>query len=339
MESLNVQNGGKRGSSRKGPSKKQLAALAKGRAIRAKNIRNNRSGNKKSSNKKTSQKGGAGHRTRSVSRKAKRNWGKLKAASSANAFISFTKKQVQRKLNTIVRDNRLSISSQQLNELLNANLKKRDHMRGIEQYAAHIAELVKNHSPRTPMNNIQNIYDNIVIETNKKLSTGKQDVLDVSLILHAVTKKVLNNQRGGDYYNDKEEQDWAVESSNHLFEDHPYIGAGFLLAGAAAYGSLGYAVGYSLSGPVLGAIGALVTTVKSVGPNTAGYINSIRDGFRVNRQLSDDYVYTEEDRQYDLERDNLRHGIPREARGPERSRLIRQKSEAFDERYLARKRY
>ena len=52
MESLNLQNGGKRGSSRKGPSKKQLAALAKGRAIRAKNIRNNSSGKKKSSKKK-----------------------------------------------------------------------------------------------------------------------------------------------------------------------------------------------------------------------------------------------------------------------------------------------
>lgn len=284
MESLNTQHGGKRRSSKKGASKKQLAALAKGRAIRARNIRKTRSSKKKPIKKKTSQKGGAGHRTRSVSRKSKKNWGKLKAASSANAFINFTKKQVQRKLNKIVRDNRINISSEQLNELLNANLKKRDHMRGIEQYAAYIAEIVKNHSPRTPMNNIQNIYDNIVIETNKGLRTGKQDVLDVSLVLHSVTKKVLNNQIGGDYYDDEEEQDWAVETSNHLFEDHPYIGAGFLLAGAAAYGSLGYAVGYSLSGHVLGAIGALVTTVKSVGPNTSGYINSIRDGFRANRQ-------------------------------------------------------
>lgn len=287
MESLNIQNGGKRRSSRKGPSKKQLAALARGRAIRAKNIRNNRSSKKKSSKKKTSQKGGAGHRTRSVSTKAKSNWGKLKVAANAVEFISFTKKQVEKKLQDLVIANNIGISSQQLNELLNVNIKKRDHMRGIEKYAAHVAEIVKNNSPRTPMNNIQNIYDNIVIETNKKLSPGKQDVIDVSLVLHKVTEQVLkandtnNNQSGGDLpdFTQLDGYDRETGESVGIFEKHPYVGAAILLGSVAVTGGYGAALGYQLSGSIMGAIGSLVSVATVVvGKNTGNVISQVRKG-------------------------------------------------------------
>lgn len=319
MESLNLQTGGKRRSSRKGASKKQLAALARGRAIRAKNIRNNRSSKKKSSKKKSSkkksgQKGGAGHITRPVSR----NWGKLKAASSANAFISFTKKQIERKLQEVVRVNRLGISSQQLNELLNVNIKKRDHMRGIEKYSAYVAELVKHHSPRTSMNNIQNIYDNIVIETTKKLSSKKQDVLDVSLVLHKVTEQVLKdniNQSGGDLpdalmMHVKEDTGARIG----IFQKHPYVGAAILLGSVVTTGVIGAAIGYQLSGSIMGAVGSLVTVAVHVtGENTENVVDQVRWGLdpqprhrRAHVSTSKYYMTEEEKKAEDLSMDRLR---------------------------------
>ena len=344
MEYLNIQSGGKRRSSKKRATKKQLAALARGRAIRAKNIRNNRSSKKKSSKKKSgkkksgkksNQRGGERRSPRSLS-KSRGNWGKLRAATSANSFINYTKKQVQRKLNEVVTKNKLNISQDELNKLVNINLDKTAYGAGIEKYAAYIAELIKNNSPRTPMNNIQKIYDKIVIETTKKLGSKKQDVLDLSLILHKVTEKVVKDsitQTGGDLADFSQLDSEGVG----VFERHPYIGAAILLGSAAATGSLGMAVGYQLSGPIMGAIGGLVSAAKLMGGvNTRNIYYDVKEGFFPREDYGDVYDnFTDDERiiaeDNEIGRKNVDfYGISRDARGPDRMRLLRQKSEQFD---------
>lgn len=344
MESLHLQNGGKRRSSKKKLSKKQLSALARGRAIRAKNIRKNRSSKKKSAKKTKNQKGGAGHKTRSVQKKAKVNWSKLRAASSANSFIKFTKQQVQNKLSKIAKDNKLNITARVLNDVLNVDLDKQSYMIGIMEYAAHIAAYIKQKSPGV---DTQNIYDRIVTETASKISDKKYDILDVSLILHDVIKNVLNTQVGGEHHTDYDrniEDDRGAE----FFEEHPMIGSAFLLASAAAYGSVGYAVGYSLSGPVLGAIGALASTVKLMGPKAGNLVSSVRQGFINNRELDreivdtypddeDDYYYNNQSEPDLSPEEESARNIAAYKQHMSKMRLQRQNSEQFDVNYQLKK--
>ena len=214
-------------------------------------------------------------------------------------------------------------------------------MTGIREYAAHIAAYIKQKSPGV---DTRNIYNRIVTETTHKISDKKYDILDVSLILHDVIKKVLNTQVGGEHHTDYDrniEDDRGAE----FFEEHPMIGSAFLLASAAAYGTVGYVAGNALSGHVLGAIGALATTVKLMGPQAGNLVSAVRQGFINNRELDQEIVdaYSDDEDDYNPNILKLRpeeesaRNIAAHNQFMSKRRLQRQNSEQFDVNYQLKK--